>query len=64
VSVESGETVWRFVPRDPWTAGDYAASVLPVLEDPSGNRIGHAFETISPDDDTRAGPTRVPFTIR
>jgi hypothetical protein len=64
VTVENGETAWRFVPRDAWTAGDYAVSVLPVLEDPSGNRIGHAFETLSPDDDTRAGPVRVPFTIR
>jgi hypothetical protein len=64
VRVDSGETGWRFVPRDAWTAGDYVVSVLPVLEDPSGNRIGHAFETLSPDDDTRAGPTRVAFTIR
>jgi hypothetical protein len=63
VSVENGETVWRFVPRDTWTAGDYVVSVQPVLEDPSGNRIGHAFETLSPDDDTAARPARLPFTI-
>ena len=64
VSVANGETEWRFVPRDTWSAGDFAVSVLRVLEDPAGNRIGHAFETLSPDDDTQAPPTRLPFTIR
>jgi hypothetical protein len=64
VSVASGETEWRFVPRDTWTAGDYAVTVLPVLEDPSGNRIGHAFETLTPDDGTPLGNVRVPFKIR
>ena len=64
VAIEKNETEWRFVPREPWTAGDYGVSVLPVLEDPSGNRIGHAFETLSPDDDTKAAPKGVYFTIR
>jgi hypothetical protein len=64
VSVANGETEWRFVPRDAWQPGTHVVSILPVLEDPAGNRIGHAFETLSPDDDTRAGPTRVAFTIR
>ena len=60
VTVEHGETGWRFVPREPWRAGDYAVSVLPALEDPTGNRIGQAFETLDADDDT---PARVPFTF-
>lgn len=64
VQVDKGETEWRFVPRNAWTPGDYAVSVLPVLEDPAGNRIGRAFEAISPDDDTHAPPARAPFTIR
>ena len=63
-SIANGETEWRFVPRDAWTAGDYAVSVLRVLEDPAGNRIDHAFETMSPDDDTQTPPARLPFTIR
>ena len=54
VSVANGETEWRFVPRDAWRPGEYVVSVLPVLEDPAGNRIGHAFETVSPGDDTQA----------
>ena len=64
VSVANGEMTWRFVPRDAWRPGDYAVSVLRALEDPAGNRIGHAFETLSPDDDTQAPPARLPFTIR
>ncbi len=64
VSIANRETEWRFVPRDPWTAGDYAVTVLPVLEDPSGNRIGQAFETLTPDEDNAAKPARLPFTIR
>lgn len=64
ISIVNGETEWRFVPRDPWTAGPHAVAVLPVLEDPAGNRIGQAFETLTPDDDNAAKPARVPFTIR
>ena len=37
---------------------------LSTLEDPSGNRIGHAFETSGADDDTQRPPTRVPFSVR
>ena len=64
IGVANGETEWRFTPREAWQTGAYQVSVLPVLEDPSGNRIGHAFETVSPDDDTHAPPVRLPFTIR
>lgn len=64
VSVVNGETEWRFVPSDPWTAGAYAVAVLPVLEDAAGNRIGQAFETLTPDNDNAAKPARLRFTIR
>ncbi|HMC77032.1 MAG TPA: hypothetical protein VKH34_07855 [Vicinamibacterales bacterium] len=64
ITVAGGETEWRFVPDAAWTAGDYAIEILPVLEDPAGNRIGHAFESVDPDDDTRAAPVRLPFTVR
>jgi hypothetical protein len=36
----------------------------PELEDPSGNRIGRAFETLDESDDTRRPPTRIPFQPR
>jgi hypothetical protein len=42
--VEAHETRWRFVPAAPWQAGRYRLVVLGILEDPSGNRIGRAFE--------------------
>jgi hypothetical protein len=63
-SVHGAETEWRFVPRAPWPRGAHALSALPELEDPAGNRVGHAFETRDPADDTRRPPTRVPFEIR
>lgn len=63
VSIGSGETEWRFVPRNPWSAGAHAIAVLPVLEDPAGNRIGQAFETLTPDEGA-AKAVRLPFVIR
>ena len=64
VIVEPGESAWQFTPRDPWSAGDYAVSIIPALEDATGNRIGRAFEARSPEDDTQQAPHRLPFQIR
>jgi len=64
VTVEPGESGWRFTPREPWPAGDYALSILPALEDATGNRIGRAFEAKSPEDDTQQPPHKLPFSIR
>jgi hypothetical protein len=63
VTVEPGETAWRFVPADPWSTGDYVISVLSALEDPSGNRIGQAFETTDADQRDPGPPARVPFRV-
>lgn len=43
-TLTEGETVWRFTPERPWTPGHYAVVAAPMLEDPSGNRPGSAFE--------------------
>jgi hypothetical protein len=64
ITIEPAETGWRMVPKEPWLAGAYVISVLPALEDPSGNRIGQAFETSSSGDDPQREPARLPFTIR
>ena len=64
VMVDAGETTWRFTPRDPWQAADHVILILPSLEDPTGNRIGRAFEAVSPEDDTKKPPVRLPFQIR
>lgn len=64
VTVDPGEASWRFTPREAWQAGDHAVVILPALEDPTGNRLGRAFEAVAPDDDTRKAPVRLPFQIR
>jgi hypothetical protein len=64
IAVESGESGWRFVPAEPWRPGAYALAVLPALEDPSGNRIGQAFETSDSDERDPGPPARVRFAVR
>lgn len=44
VTTADAETRWRFVPRRPWTAGEYVVVVERQLEDVCGNRVGRAFE--------------------
>ena len=48
IALAGDETQWLFTPREPWSAGDYALSVMTLLEDPAGNRIGRAFEVTTP----------------
>jgi hypothetical protein len=44
--LEHGETVWRFVPAQPWRAGSHAVVTHQDLEDPAGNRPCAPFELI------------------
>ena len=44
IDVGDGERTWRFTPDDPWDHEEHALTALPILEDPSGNRVGRAFE--------------------
>ena len=39
-----GDLRWTFTPAADWTAGEYVLAALPILEDPSGNQVGRAFE--------------------
>ena len=64
VRIAQAETEWSFEPRDPWQPGDFVISILPALEDPSGNRLDRPFESLDDRDDTRRPPARVPFQIR
>ena len=62
-----GETRWEFVPRSEWQRGPYALTVLPILEDLAGNRIGRAFEVRSKGDAVppeSSAPVSVPFIVR
>ena len=65
--VEDNETRWQFVPRSDWQRGPYVLTVLPVLEDLAGNRIGRAFEVMSKGEAVppeSAAPVSVPFIVR
>src|SRR5262249_29555981 len=65
--VSDGETRWEFVPRSEWERGPYVLTVLPILEDLAGNRIGRAFEVMSKEavvPPERSVPVSVPFIVR
>jgi len=67
IQIAAGETKWDFVPRAEWERGPYVLTVQPSLEDLAGNRIGRAFEVLSPGDALPAesgAPVSVPFIIR
>jgi len=62
--IEDEERRWTFVPAQPWQPRAHALVAQPELEDPSGNRVGRAFETLDESDDTHRPPTRIPFQPR
>lgn len=65
--IANGETRWEFVPRAEWQRGPYVLTVLPILEDLAGNRIGRAFEVRSKGDAVppeSSAPVSVPFIVR
>jgi hypothetical protein len=43
-SIGEGETEWRFVPSSPWAAAPQTVSVLEILEDLAGNKVGRPFD--------------------
>jgi hypothetical protein len=43
-AVGPGQTSWTFTPALPWRATPHSLVVLTLLEDPSGNKVGQAFE--------------------
>ena len=45
--IQKDETEWRFTPFTPWSYSEYRLLVLPILEDPSGNRVNRSFEVES-----------------
>jgi hypothetical protein len=67
VAVGRHEAGWTFTPRQPWQAGDYRLAILTLLEDPSGNRVGRAFE-IKESEGARRPPeperVTLPFAVR
>lgn len=58
----NAEQSWQFVPKNPWTAGSYALTVDPTLEDIAGNRLTGLFERPL----AKAGETKsftIPFDV-
>jgi len=67
IVVGASETSWTFRPRTPWQTGEYRLMVLTLLEDPSGNRVGRAFEIKAFEQGDRAPEAErvnVPFTVK
>jgi hypothetical protein len=66
VSVEDDETRWVFTPAAPWERGPHQLRILALLEDPSGNQVGRAFE-MQPGTAARARPepevATLPFIV-
>jgi hypothetical protein len=60
VATEADETRWLFTPRAVWGKGRYQLRILTVLEDPSGNKVGRAFEM---EPGTAADPAREPESV-
>ncbi len=44
IDIVRGEEVWKFVPDQPWPAGEYRLVAETTLEDLAGNAIGRAFD--------------------
>jgi hypothetical protein len=47
IDIQANETRWLFTPREPWEHVEHHLTILPVLEDTAGNRVGRAFEVES-----------------
>jgi hypothetical protein len=66
IEVTENETCWRFVPREPWKAGEYRLVAQTTLEDLAGNSIGKTFEVdeLRPiERSIRTETVSIPFTI-
>jgi hypothetical protein len=63
ITLAPDQTDWRFTPEQPWQAGAHRLAVLGILEDPSGNRIGRAFELEATRSSKEIERTTVPFMI-
>jgi hypothetical protein len=63
-SLRDGDLKWSFTPATDWTVGEYLLSASPILEDPSGNQIGRAFEVdMKKDAPTVDARRSVPFRV-
>jgi hypothetical protein len=66
VSMDRNETRWTYTPDEPWKAGQYHVEIDPSLEDVSGNRMDHVFDTDvseTPSEPVATGTTSLTFRL-
>jgi len=66
ISTEANETRWIFRPDASWRPGPHQLRVLTLLEDPSGNQVGRAFEMqpgAAADPRPRPETVTIPFVV-
>ena len=66
MSTEASETRWIFRPEAVWPRGPHQLRVLTLLEDPSGNQVGRAFEMkpgAAADPHPRPETVTIPFMV-
>jgi hypothetical protein len=59
------DTVWKFTPDHPWTAGEYVLAISPLLEDVAGNNLNNVFD-LDVSKESRVNsiePVQLSFTI-
>lgn len=68
IELTEHETVWRFVPDQPWQTGEYQLRVGTVLEDLAGNSIARPFAIDLSKNQTASKPVgefvSLPFSIK
>lgn len=67
ISVTDHETVWSFVPTEPWKPGSYQIWLATTIEDLVGNNLSRPFETLEQESNAveiKASEVSVQFEIR
>ncbi len=62
--VGPGELSWSFVPRQPWTRGEYQLTIDDELEDLAGNTPGRVFDRDLDKPDGAAGTLSLRFQVQ
>ena len=62
IDIAEFESVWLFIPEQPWNSSNYSVVVDPLLEDIAGNRLTDLFEKpLANDNRSSARPKSIEF---
>ncbi|HEV3143998.1 MAG TPA: hypothetical protein VGZ47_08960, partial [Gemmataceae bacterium] len=67
IQISGGETVWSFLPEQPWKIGEYKLVIDTALEDLAGNSIARPFEVDefhTVQKEVKAKTVELPFVVR